>query len=215
MSTKQQIIDYITHTPENVNANVLSPMLDSLSSGAGNWSDLKDKPFESVGDGLKVENNVLMANIPELPISKGTGEGSLQADSCTAEGAYSLAEGYNTLTRSDYSHAEGWATRTIIDNTDPDTYGHASHAEGSHTIAKGSSSHAEGNTTESNGWYSHAEGAGSLSGGIASHAEGNATVTNNFAEHAEGSYNKSNEGTLSSVGIGNSMSDRKNAWEIM
>lgn len=71
--------------------------------------------------------------------------------------------------------------------------------------------------------YSFAEGYNCEASGIASHAEGNSTVTNNYAEHAEGSYNKStpstnssaSDGTLHSVGIGNSMVNRKNAFEIM
>lgn len=72
--------------------------------------------------------------------------------------------------------------------------------------------------------YSHAEGSGTTAGGPASHAEGNGTVTNNFAEHAEGSHNVSNknsdtfgdaENTISSIGIGTSLADKKNAWEVM
>lgn len=156
---------------------------------------------------------------------KGTGDNSAQLKNATnsAEGDYSTAEGLNTLAKSDYSHTEGWATRTIVDTSDPATGGHASHAEGSHTVAKGAASHAEGNSTESMGWYSHAEGSGSVSGGISSHAEGDGAITNNYAEHAEGTYNKSTasssvsakDGTLHSVGIGTSMSTRKNAHEIM
>lgn len=168
--------------------------------------------------------------IHEQPIQSvvwesGTGIHSAQLKDSTssAEGNYSVAEGLNTLAKSDYSHTEGWATRTIVDPTDPDSHGHASHAEGSHTIAKGTASHAEGNSCESIGWYSHAEGSGSVSGGISSHTEGDGTITNNYAEHAEGTYNKSNpsssssakDGTLHSVGIGTSMTDRKNAFEIM
>lgn len=169
-----------------------------------------------------VENKAVYAGIRW---EKGNGENSIQTkdSGCTADGDYSVAEGLNTLTKSDYSHTEGWETRTIIDTTDLETHGHASHAEGSHTIAKGAASHAEGNTTESIGWYSHAEGSGSVSGGISSHAEGDGAITNNYAEHAEGTYNKSNpsssagakDGTLHSIGIGTSMSNRKNAHEIM
>ena len=155
----------------------------------------------------------------------GSGDHSVQTKDAGnfAEGDFSVAEGLNTIARSDFSHTEGWVTRTIIDTTDPDTHGHASHAEGSHTIAKGAASHAEGNTTESIGWYSHAEGSGCVSGGNSSHAEGDGTLTNNFAEHAEGTYNKSTpsssskakDGTLHSVGIGTAMNNRKNAYEVM
>lgn len=158
--------------------------------------------------------------------SEGEHSAQLVGSGSVASGAYSTAEGQATLAESDYSHTEGWVTRAVIDDTDPDSRGHAAHAEGSHTVAKGACSHAEGNSTESHGWYSHAEGAGSLAGGIASHAEGNGTVTNNFAEHAEGSFNMSNvpesgetdptaKSTLHSIGIGTSLQDKKNAFEIM
>ncbi len=70
--------------------------------------------------------------------------------------------------------------------------------------------------------YSHAEGSGTISGGRSSHAEGDSTLTNNVAEHAEGSYNYSHStkdgdigNTLHSIGIGTSMSNRKNAIEVM
>lgn len=186
---------------------------------------LKNLIFKT--SGKKSKAKTISGAIDEISPSWSAGTGlhsvTLLDAVSSAEGKYSTAEGYNTLTKSDYSHAEGWASRTIIDTTDLDTHGWASHAEGSHTIAKGAASHAEGNTTESNAMYSHAEGAGSLSGGTASHAEGNGTVTNNPAEHAEGSYNKSTpatnseakDGTLHSIGIGTSINDRKNAFEVM
>ena len=48
-----------------------------------------------------------------------------------------------------------------------------------------------------------------------SHAEGVSTQTKNEGEHAEGTYNKSNTNTISSIGIGTSHEDRKNAFEVM
>ena len=50
--------------------------------------------------------------------------------------------------------------------------------------------------------------------GSHSHAEGYHTTAINEAEHAEGKYNKSNNGTIHSVGIGSS-SQLKNAIEIL
>ena len=48
-----------------------------------------------------------------------------------------------------------------------------------------------------------------------SHAEGTGTIVRNNSEHAEGKYNHSTVGkTISTVGIGSSDSDRKNAVEI-
>lgn len=37
--TIQEILDYIVKTPENANVNVLSGMLDELTSGGGSSSD--------------------------------------------------------------------------------------------------------------------------------------------------------------------------------
>ena len=80
-------------------------------------------------------------------------------------------------------------------------FGIASHVEGRHGIAFGADSHVEGNEN--------------VADGNASHAEGYNTRTRNNNEHAEGQYNKSNPGTIHSVGIGTSESDRKNAFEVM
>ena len=69
------------------------------------------------------------------------------------------------------------------------------------------------------GSASHAEGGG-FAIGDASHSEGIGTVARNDAEHAEGLYNKSVESedasiaTIHTVGIGSSLSDRKNAHEV-
>ena len=57
--------------------------------------------------------------------------------------------------------------------------------------------------------------------GDGSHTEGINTYTTNTGEHAEGTYNMSNSGstdaetTISSIGIGTSMDDLKNAFEVM
>lgn len=61
---------------------------------------------------------------------------------------------------------------------------------------------------------SHAEGDTSEAIGNASHAEGYYTKASNDAEHASGKYNKSNTGTIFSVGIGTSDTNRKNALEV-
>lgn len=76
-------------------------------------------------------------------------------------------------------------------------------------------SFAEGDTAEALGQYSHAEGFYPISQGRYSHTEGYRTITKNESEHAEGIYNKSNTGTISSIGIGTSYTNRKNAVEVM
>ena len=90
---------------------------------------------------------------------------------------------------------------------------------GDFNIAVGESSHAEGAGTKAEGNCSHAEGAGTKAEGNCSHAEGYYTKATNEAEHAEGKYNKSNSSgttvTRHSIGIGTSVNDRKNAFEVM
>lgn len=100
-------------------------------------------------------------------------------------------------------------------------YGQYAHAEGNTTRATGVSSHTEGAETSAIGGYSHAEGRQSTAIGAYSHAEGMNTIAANSSEHAEGRYNVSNTGskekdkTISSIGIGTSNTDRKNALEVM
>lgn len=93
--------------------------------------------------------------------------------------------------------------------------GFHSHTEGDNTIASGSISHAEGVFSYAEGDFSHAEGSNTHTKGESSHAEGYYTTTTNEAEHAEGKYNKSNSGTIGSIGIGTSDNNRKNAFEVM
>lgn len=81
-------------------------------------------------------------------------------------------------------------------------------------ISSGTGSHSEGKDTKASGDYSHAEGNLTYTEGQYSHAEGIHTEATNTGEHAAGKYNKSNQGTIHSVGVGTSVDDRKNAWEI-
>ena len=123
-----------------------------------------------------------------------------------ALGSYSHSEGANTRALGYASHTEGINTRA----TD-----HGSHAEGQSTIAKGHESHAEGQSTIAKGPESHAEGYYTRALGWCSHSEGQCTRATNQSEHAEGAFNVSNPGTRSSIGIGTSNNDRKNAFEVM
>lgn len=81
-------------------------------------------------------------------------------------------------------------------------------------FAAGECAHSEGKDTKASGDYSHAEGNMTYTEGQYSHAEGMYTEATNAGEHAAGKYNKSNQGTIHSVGVGTSVDDRKNAWEI-
>lgn len=124
----------------------------------------------------------------------------------TATGNYSFSEGNATEATGDYSHAEGNSTHAE---------GYYSHAEGDTSHAKGAISHAEGFSSYAEGHCSHAEGGETNALGNYSHTEGIGTTTSNEAEHAEGKYNVSNDSTRSSIGIGTSETDRKNAVEVM
>jgi len=111
-----------------------------------------------------------------------------------ATGAFSFAEGFNTVASGPYSHAQGF--KTIASGE----YSHAkgfdteasevtSHAEGSYTRARGSGSHAEGFNTTASGTYSHAEGFDTEASNQNSHAEGRETIASGAFSHAQGYYN--------------------------
>lgn len=133
------------------------------------------------------------------------GDYSHAEGSSISYGSGSHSEGAATNAGGDYSHAEGLATIAS---------GDYSHAEGSSTKAEGDYSHAEGAGTKAEGSASHAEGSDTIASGSYSHAEGSNTLTTNYFEHAQGQYNKSNEQTLHSIGIGTSET-RRNAQEVM
>lgn len=88
------------------------------------------------------------------------------------------------------------------------------HAEGCLTAAQGTASHAEGAKSFANADYSHAEGLETVAEGTASHASGIGTVASREASTAIGKYNKYDDDTIFSVGVGTSATDRKNALTI-
>lgn len=150
---------------------------------------------------------------------KGTGDNSIQhkGTSCEASGDNAVAEGFGTQAKARNSHAEGDASKTLEDAV-------GSHAEGIGSNAGGIASHAEGQQSTATGFCAHAEGGATTAMADYSHAEGNSTVTNNPYEHAEGHFNMStissptyghSGNTMSSIGIGNGLMNRKNAVEVM
>lgn len=69
--TIQEILDYIAKTPENANVNVLSGMLDELTSGGGGSSDFTEAHIE-------VENQASGTTIALFPHTLSEGdEGAL------------------------------------------------------------------------------------------------------------------------------------------
>ena len=116
-----------------------------------------------------------------------------------ALGAYSHAEGLNTVASGDYSHAEGRNTKANRETSHAEgvasiSDGDYSHAEGCGTKAIGDYSHTEGIKTTANGQASHAEGSGTTASGAASHAEGWSTIAFGPASHAEGYSTSANGG---------------------
>lgn len=112
-----------------------------------------------------------------------------------AFGAYSHAEGYSTIAKSNYSHAEGYKTFVNGDNGHVEgnssySLGENSHAEGSFSYSKGINSHAEGDKSEAQGRNSHAEGFITYAIGEDSHAEGNNTYAKAKGSHSEGNITK-------------------------
>lgn len=152
---------------------------------------------------------------------------------CTSLGSYSASIGFKNYAIGDYSlavgqeneakglnsHAEGRENRATGDRA---------HAEGFRTYANGFASHAEGTGTNAEGKYSHAEGYDSVAEGDYSHAEGLATKATGRCSHANGSntiamgdnslvcgcMNNPKDTDIFQVGIGLSVDDRKNAFEI-
>jgi len=144
--------------------------------------------------------------------SKATYWGA-HAEGCgtTASGQSSHSEGEGTVASAAEAHSEGWNTEAS---------GNASHSEGHDSVASGQYSHAEGDGTIASGQTSHAEGTATVASAAHTHTEGFGTQATNAGEHAEGRWNKSttssnaDEATISSIGIGSSDTDRKNAMEV-
>lgn len=108
-----------------------------------------------------------------------------------AQGAYSHAEGANTIAIGDYSHAEGRlvsasGTWSHAEGSLTKTIANYAHAEGSSSLAEGIASHAEGYLTSASDSYAHAEGQNTKAIGVASHAEGVNTRAEGWWSHAEG-----------------------------
>jgi len=123
-----------------------------------------------------------------------------------AHGPASHAEGASNFANGMYSHAEGLSN--VAD-------GYHSHVEGSQNSAIGINSHAEGYKTHAEGKESHAEGHMSAATGEVSHAQGHGTVAQNNYMFAGGIYNVgTSDDTIFEMGIGTSMTDRRNAFEI-
>ncbi len=158
----------------------------------------------SISEAAEGHSNVTLASAPgankEIKITYQTNSSGAKAYTLgTREGsgfvgAYSYAEGYNTIASGNYSHAEGGRTTASgnYSHAQGDTTtasGRYSHAEGYKTVASGYCSHAEGDTTTASDQYSHVEGRLSIASGFSSHAEGDGTKAKGYYSHAEGSAN--------------------------
>lgn len=108
-----------------------------------------------------------------------------------AAGAYSHAEGYQTLAGAIGAHAEGQSTLALGAQSHTEGNGNIvigdySHAEGVSNTVVGNRSHAEGTSNIVNGDYAHAEGGNADVLGMCAHAEGNYATAAGSNSHAEG-----------------------------
>lgn len=125
----------------------------------------------------------------------------------TNSAPYSHTEGHMNIAKADSVHVEG--RNNLGNNT-------GAHVEGGRNVVNGIYGHAEGYGNTVNNDYGHAEGTYTVNNGKSSHTEGVGTITTNEGEHAEGRYNYTDYGSgfISTVGIGSSNDDRKNAIAI-
>lgn len=139
----------------------------------------------------------------------------------TNSAPYSHAEGHMNIAKADSVHVEG--RNNLGNNTGAHVEGGRNvvngiygHAEGYGNKVNNDYGHAEGYRNEVNNENGHAEGENTVANGKASHTEGVGTITANEGEHAEGKYNYTDieSGFISTVGIGSSDDDRKNAISV-
>jgi hypothetical protein len=108
-----------------------------------------------------------------------------------AIGAYSHAEGGESIAIGHGSHAEGYGS-VAADGEGAHAegvgyaFGFATHAEGGGTASCGYYSHAEGYETEALYYADHSEGCGTVAAGSSSHAEGEETLALEWTSHSEG-----------------------------
>lgn len=138
----------------------------------------------------------------------------------TNSAPYSHAEGHMNIAKADSVHVEG--RNNLGNNTGAHVEGGRNkvdglygHAEGHSNIVKGDYGHAEGYGNTVNNENGHAEGTNTVNNGKSSHTEGVGTITTNEGEHAEGTYNYSDDGYISSIGIGSNNETRKNAITVL
>lgn len=124
----------------------------------------------------------------------------------TNSAPYSHAEGHMNIAKADSVHVEG--RNNLGNNT-------GAHVEGGRNKVDGLYGHAEGYGNTVNNENSHAEGTNTVNNGKSSHTEGVGTITTNEGEHAEGTYNYSDDGYISSIGIGSNNETRKNAITVL
>lgn len=167
--------------------------------------------------------------------TEATRDGAHAEGVSQAHGVMSHTEGFANRSYEDYSHTEGVGNevyglaahaegdRNIVTNSAPYSHveGHMNiakadsvHVEGRNNLGNNTGAHVEGGRNIVNGIYGHAEGYGNIVNNDYGHAEGLGTKVTNAGEHAEGTYNVSAPNYISSIGIGTSDKDRKNALTV-
>lgn len=191
----------VTKSASSVGANPIN----SFVSGQDNIS-------EGLNSHVEGENNRALWDVNSAMAQLGYSQTLIDKYALIPDADYgpncAHAEGWRSIASGWISHAEG--NKNVA-------AGRNSHAEGHETLASGSSSHSEGRSTMAKGSYSHAQGSNSVTNGTASFASGYYVQANNTTiegEAALGKYNKSDNSTLFSVGIGTSDSNRNNAITV-
>ena len=110
-----------------------------------------------------------------------------------------------------YTHGEYYGKSVIVEG-DAST---SAELKNSDNVSVGAYSFAEGVSVYTIGYASHAEGGYTTASGDYSHVSGYGTLADNMYEFACGKYNKSDQGTLFSIGCGENHNNRKNAMTII
>lgn len=132
------------------------------------------KIIELIPDGIDCSQFITKTD-PEFENSVSMGR-----KANTTVGSGSVAMGVDVEASANSCYAEGGYTIASAQGA---------HAEGSHTTASGEASHAEGYYTIASGHLSHAEGDLTTASGVASHTEGVGTVATGALSHVSGVYN--------------------------
>lgn len=177
---------------------------------AENWASVN--PILGLGEIGFVTVSGSMTN----PIQFKVGDGTLQWNNLPLQ----YGSGFESITLGETVYYPEDDSRSIVlpeiggsSSVMPGSGENSAQQSGSGAEASGEGAFAEGDGVAS-GDYSHAEGAGTIALGVQSHAEGNFTQATGNYEHAEGTFNVTLSNSIHTVGVGTSLTSRKNGHVI-